>query len=480
MDNKNSFFPAFHRQLFGSKPISRRERLARQARAADSLCLGQLEVLFGEVLPLWLRSYQSAEGSNSRRCSYTVLVTFWGFLSQVLDPDGSCRRAVTRIQTLCSALHLPLPKDDTAAYCIARARLPIRVLVRVSRGIIGRLTGGSPGGRRLVVMDGTSITLPERPKNAAAYSYAPGQRPGCGFPVMSLLGLFDLASGTWLALTKSKSKAHDARLAWRLLKHLKAGDILLADRAFCSYAFIATCQARGVDVVMRLHQRRDPQLNQGRRLSPQDWRVTWIRPVQCPKGGSQQAHAALPSTLEMRLVHVQSQHPGYRTRELHLVTTLLPSDLYSAGQIAAWYLRRWQIELFFDDLKTSLGMETLRCKSPHLVARELLMHMIAYNLVRHLMGRAEPLRPLAARHTLSFKGTLDRLDQWQWAIWAAPSVRQGRIRCEDMLCCIAHDPVPRRPGRKQPRGLKRRVKSYTLMCKPRYLYTAADDLAHAA
>lgn len=149
-------------------------------------------------------------------------------------------------------------------------------------------------------------------------------------------------------------------------------------------------------------------------------------------------------------------------------------------QIAAWDLRRWQIELFFDDIKTSLGMETLRCKSPHLVARELLMHMIAYNLVRHLIVCAEPRRPLEAGHTLSFKGTLDRLDQWQWAIWAAPSATQARVRCQDMLQSIANDAVPRRPGRKQPRVIKRRVKSYTLMCKPRGQYTHVDDLAHAA
>ncbi len=129
MDNKTCFFRAFQRQIFGSKPISRRERLARQVRAADSLCLSQLDGLFGKVLPLWLRSYKSGADPNSRHCIYTVLVTFWGFLSQVLDPDGSCRRAVTRIQTLCSALHLPLPKDDTVAYCIARARLPIRVVL---------------------------------------------------------------------------------------------------------------------------------------------------------------------------------------------------------------------------------------------------------------------------------------------------------------------------------------------------------------
>lgn len=149
-------------------------------------------------------------------------------------------------------------------------------------------------------------------------------------------------------------------------------------------------------------------------------------------------------------------------------------------KIAAWYQRRWQVELFFDDIKTSLGMDTLRCKTPHMIARELLMHMIAFNLVRHLIISAEPLRELEARDALSFKGTKDRLDQWQWAIWSAPNARQARRRRDDLLQSIANDAVIKRPGRKEPRVCKDRQNKFTLMTKPRHLYDLNDDAAHAA
>jgi hypothetical protein len=138
------------------------------------------------------------------------------------------------------------------------------------------------------------------------------------------------------------------------------------------------------------------------------------------------------------------------------------------------------VELNSKDLKTSLGMETLRCKSPHMVARERLLHVIAYNLLRHLIARSEPLREPTARHTLSFKGTLDRFEQWQWTIWAPPSKRQAHLRLDEMLASIASDQIPHRPGRKEPRVVKRRAKSFTFLTKPRSHYTAADDLAHAA
>lgn len=480
MHGNTRFLPGFHHQLFGRKPVSHGTQMARKAREADALCLTQLHTLFEDVLPPWLATFKAARGTNSRHCIYTTLVTFWAFLSQVLDADGSCRRAVTRVQTLCSALGLALPKEDTGAYCIARTRLPVRVLFKVFYFIVQRLTALPRDGRRIVVMDGTSIRMPDSPENAAAYSHTPGSKPGCGFPLTQLLGLFDLATGAWLATIKSKVKAHDARLAWKMLKHLRKGDILLADRAFCSYAFIAACQARGVDVVMRLHQARDPQLDKGRRIGANDWHVTWTRPAQCAKGQHPAAHAALPATLPLRLVHMQSSAPGCRTHDIKIVTTLLDPAAHHAMQITAWYQRRWQVELYFDDIKTSLRMDTLRCKSPHNVARELLMHMIAYNLVRHLIISAEPLRELDARGALSFKGTMDRLDQWQWAIWSAPNAKHARRRRDDLLQTIADDPVIKRTGRKEPRVCKDRQNKYTLMTKPRRRYGSEDDIAHAA
>ena len=474
------FFPSFHKHLFGRRPLRGLERLARQTREADRLCLTQMHSMFEGVLPDWLPQYKAARGANSRHCIYTPLVTFWAFLSQALDADGSCRRAVTRVQTLCSALGLPLPKSDTGAYCVARARLPVELLLQVHTFVVQRLMSQPREGRRILVMDGTSLRMPDTPENAAVYAYGPGQKPGCGFPLMPLLGLFDLRSGVWIATVKSKPRAHDSRLAWRVLKHLKTGDILIADRAFGSYAFIAACQARGVDVVMRLHQARDPQLQQGRRMGSGDWHITWTKPLQRSKHQHPAMHASLPDRLELRLVRVRNTTPGFRTEELKIITTLRDTVAYSVSQIASWYHQRWQVELYFDDIKTSLNLDTLRGKSPHMVVRELLIHMIAHNLVRHLMHRAEPLRDLEAKGDLSFKGTIDRLNQWQWAIWSAPNPKQARHRCEAMLQTIAEDAVVKRPGRKEPRVCKGRQNKYTFMTKPRHSYNANDDIAHAS
>ena len=454
--------------------------MERKAREADQLCLTQLHTLFEDVLPASLASYKADDGANSRYRIYTPQVTFWAFLSQTLDADGSCRRAVTRVQTLCSALGLKLPDADTGAYCTARARLPMRLLLKVHAHIANKLGALPRAGRRVLVMDGTSIRMPDSKENAAAYAHAPQQKPGCGFPLMPVLGLFDLHGGTWIAAVKSKPRAHDAHLAWRMLKHLRKGDILLADRAFGSYAFIAACKARGVDVVMRLHQARDPQLEKGKHMADNDWHVTWGRPLQAPKGQHKARHAALPATLDLRLVKVKSTSPGFRTQELQVITTLRDTTAHCAAQIAAWYRQRWQVELYFDDIKTSLHMHALRCKTPHMVARELLMHMIAYNLVRHLMVSAEPMRELQAKGALSFKGTMDRLDQWQWAIWSAPSAKQARKRRDALLQTIADDAVPPRPGRKEPRVCKDRQNKYTFMTKERRLYGPQDDLAHAS
>ncbi|MEZ5388002.1 MAG: transposase [Prosthecobacter sp.] len=286
------------------------------------------------------------------------------------------------MQTLCSALGLVLPDEDTGAYCAARARLPMRLLLNVHAHVVRRLgTCSLSEGRRVLVMDGTSIRMPDSQRNAAVYARGPGQKPGCGFPLMPVLGLFDLSGGTWIAAVKSKPRAHDAALAWRMLRHLRSGDILIADRAFGSYAFIAACKARGIDGSCACTRR---VIRSWRKagVSTRVTGVTWNRPLQPPKGQHKALHAALPTTLNLRLVQVRSTSPGFRTHELQVVTTLRDLRVYSAAQIAAWYQRRWQVELLislrftlraacgclsrcarlFDDIKTSLNMHAFRCR----------------------------------------------------------------------------------------------------------------------
>ncbi len=468
MQQKTPLFRGFHRKLFGRPPVSKNAELQRGLEQADKLCLRQLGALLGGLLPDALVNFKAEQGDNSRKRIYTVMVTFWAFLSQVLDADGCCVRAVSRVQALFSLRKLPAPDEDTGAYCRARARLPIRLLIKAARFLADKLCPAiAHEGGRLLVMDGTDVTLPDSKLNRAQYAYPSGQKKGCGFPLMKLVGLFDLRSGAWLATVKCAGRSHDAALAWRMLKHFRAGDILVADRGFCSYAFIVALQARGVQVVMRLHQRRPADMRRGKPLGRGDRLQSWGKPAQCPKGQHPARHKALPATLPVRVVKVEASEPGYRTTHIHLATTLMDTSAWTSAQIAALYLRRWQVELFFDDIKTTMGMDMLRTRSPHMVVRELLMHMIAYNVVRHLMAQAEPLRPLESVGALSFKGARDRFAQWQWTVWSAPNGREARERCAAMLQTIANDPVPQRPGRREPRCVKRRPKPYQLLTKPR-------------
>jgi len=464
------FFPSFNRAGLGRKPLPEAVRLARQICQLDALCIGHLETLLGHGLPDWLRCFKKASGANSRKRTFTPVLTFWTFLSQVLDPGGSCRRALSRVQALCALKGMATISDSTAAYCNARARLCARMLIRVLRQVtevVQAAAGDCGSAGRLLVMDGTALTLPDSDANRAVYAYATGQKPGCGFPQMHLLGLFDLRSGAWLRVVKSAARRHDSALAWKLIGFLREGDTLMADRAFCSYAFIAELRARGVHVVMRLHQRRDANMRRGKRLGKADRLQTWAKPVQASKAMNAARHAALPATLQVRLVSTQVTVRGHRPEAMFLATTLSDPKTHSPATIAALYLRRWEVELFFDDIKTSQNMDTLRCQSPDMVARELLMHMIAHNLVRMLIVQANQRRTPGEQGRLSFKGTLDRINQWHGALWGCTGKKQAADRCDQLLQLIAEDVVPARLNRNEPRVVKRRRDSYQLMNRPR-------------
>ena len=169
----------------------------------------------------------------------------------------------------------------------------------------------------------------------------------------------------------------------------------------------------------------------------------------------------------MRIVETHAALRGHRSQPLYFATTLLNARTHDATTIAELYLRRWEVELFFDDIKTSQNMDMLRCKSPDMVARELLMHLIAYNVVRLLIAQAQSRREVGRPGCLSFKGTLDRINQWQVTLWTARTIKERRQSYSQLLDDIATDIVPPRPGRYEPRVLKRRRDSYSLLTKPR-------------
>ena len=462
MHTKSPFLNGLHKMFGGRRPISLIEKLLGARREVDVLCGTQLTALFGAFVPAESLAQKNASGAGSRERVFSRAVTFWAFLGQVLEPGSSCRKAVARVQTLFALKGLARPSEDTGAYCEARLRLPVRWLMGILDHLTSRLMLGQHSEGRLLVVDGTTVALPDTPALQQRYPQPKGQKPGCGFPLMKLLALFDLRSGAWLATTHSWRKFHDCRLWRRLFWRLRKGDTIIADRAFCSWFDLARLSARGVDVVVRLHQMRRADFRKGRRLGKNDHLVSWPKP-QRPRWMSQPEYAALPAALTVREVRRHFESKGQRTTQLVIATTLLDAARHSAEAVAALYARRWRVELCFDDLKTTMHMEMLRTKSPAMICRELLMHMIAYNLLRAVMARAE-----VSVERASFKGTVDRLAIWSWAIWLAPTRRQASELTEELLASIRADEVSDRPDRHEPRAVKRRPKPHALLNVPRH------------
>jgi hypothetical protein len=284
---------------------------------------------------------------------------------------------------------------------------------------------------------------------------------------MKLTGIFSLASGGLADYATGTLHQHESVLFRSLWDKLEKGDVMLGDRGFCSYAALAGLSQRGIDSVMRLHQARKVSFREGRRLGQDDRLVTWQKPAQRTEAWSREEWDALPGSLSLRLIRLYVRTPGFRTREVTLVTTLTDAETYPAEAIRVLYGQRWEVELHFHQIKILLGLDILRCKSPELVAKEALMHLIAYNLIRLLMQQAANTHG-ADLGRISFKGTLDTVRHFAAAIHAAQATpRKQDALIDEMLAIIATDCVPERSGRSEPRAKKRRAKNYHLLTKPR-------------
>lgn len=455
-----------------------RPRLAALGRRVQHLrqqSLCQLELLLGPLLPPGLLA-QAEEGPNSRERVYSVRRTFWGFLYQVLKPDCPCREIVRQVQALFS-LHDQGPVDEsTSAYCQARKRLPLDTLqrVRVALAAVGQKAAHLWHDLRPKAIDGTTVGLPDTPKNQRAYPQSSSQKPGCGFPMMKLVGVFSLATGVLLDYAKGNKHQHELRLLRGLLDQFKPGDLAVADRGFCSYVLLALLLLRGVLSVFRLHQRRPADLRKGKRLGKNDRLFTWFKPIEKPRWLPQSWWKKVPDQLTVRVIRFSLCRKGYRPESVTLVTTLLDPQKYPAQDIALLYARRWRIELWFRDIKTSMGMEVLRCKTPRMVHKELEMFLIAYNFIRCLMAQAGAINNVTPDR-MSFKGTVDAVRQFSLAIAQARSKKRQNQLIAHLLEVVALDEVPDRPERIEPRAVKRRPKPFPLLNKPRDQF---QDIAH--
>jgi putative transposase len=405
---------------------------------------------------------------------YTPAVTLWAFLSQVLHFEAlrSCAAAVARVVVLLTALGKTPCSDNTSAYCRARSKLPVAVLRRLTTDVAKGCERQLPPqwlwkGRHVKLVDGAVLTMPDSEDNQQAFPQPGSQAKGIGFPMMRVVMLFSLAtamvSGMASGPCKGK-KTGETALLRELFGDLEAGDILLGDRYYCSYFMIAMLQALGIDIVSRIHQRRHFDFRDGRHLGSGDHVVHWLKP-QRPKWMDQESYDQIPDSIEVREVHVQVHEPGFRTKSLVVVTTLLNAKTYTKDDIAELYHQRWLVELDIRSLKATMGMDELRCQSPEMVRREIWTCLLAYNLIRQTMLEAARKAKLSPRQ-LSFTAALQKIAAG-WVVLAIVDEAVVLLLSAVTHVHIANNKVGDRPNRVEPRKVKRRPKPHPLLTEPR-------------
>ena len=454
-------------------PAFRARLAAMGRRSIQSLrqaTLAQLGQNLRQLIPIHLLAGED-DGPNSRERSFPLRLTCECFIWQMLNPRTSCREVVRHVQALCRLLgHAPID-EGTSAYVQARQRLPEERLDKIMQATATAADSraghrGYLQGRPIKVVDGSSTQLADTAENQVEYPQPSTQKKGCGFPVMKLVVLFSLASGAILSVVTGNLHMHDLRVFHQIWDCFKIGDILLGDRAFGEFGTLAGLKQRGVDVIARLHQARKVDFRKAKRLGKNDGLFTWKRGRQKSKVFTKQEWGLLPETIQVRILRFIVDVPGFRSHQITLVTTLLDPKLFPAHELAKVYLRRWRLEMCLRDIKTTLGMEALRCQSPSMARKEMLAFLIAHNLTRCVMAEAANLYD-ADLERLSFKGTLDAIRQYSAAISAARNRKMRNQLWQDLLINLVRDQVPLRPNRSEPRARKRRPKPYPLLTKPR-------------
>lgn len=405
-------------------------------------------------------------------CVYTPLTTIRMLLAQAMDPDPSLRQAVSRLLAEHAAAGRVNLSANTGAYSEARRRLPAGVLQRLTRQTGTELLRQAPAawrwkGRDVKVVDGTTVSMPDTPANQADYPQPANEKPGLGFPLARLLVVFSLAVGTVLeaAVGPYKGKQTGETALFRTLHdRLDPGDVVLSDRYFCSYFELALLRQRGVDAVMRLHQRRPVDFRTGRRLGPEDHLLVWKKPKR-PEWLEETTYQQLPDTLELREVRLRVPQKGFRTRTIVVVSTLTDPAAASRRDLTNLYRMRWHAELNLRSLKDVMQMSILRGKTPAMVRKELWAHFLAYNLIRTLMAQAA-LRHDVLPRDISFTGALQSLRAFASPLQAAGADELPAL-VDRLLTAIAQHRVGHRPDRYEPRARKRRYSNFMQLRPPR-------------
>lgn len=407
-------------------------------------------------------------------CIFTPAITLWALLSQVLfkKAQRSCLAAVARVVTLLSTMGIEPCVENSGPYCRARAKIPTVVVSNLTRGLAQEAEQQVPDswllhGRSVALLDGTDVTLPDTCANQEEYPQPNSQAPGLGFPMVRMVLLFSLATGMVLDMKMGPyqgKETGETALFRQMLSRIDPGTIVVADRYYCSYFMVALLNELNIDFVVRLHQRRAADFRRGRRLGKGDHVVRWDRPAR-PEWMDEDTYARMPEFIEVREVQVNVTQPGYRSQSFVVVTTLHDAETYTKQDIAELYHQRWLAELDIRSIKVTLGMDELRCKTPEMVRKEIWTCLLAYNLIRYKMLQGAITNGTSPREvSLSLA-----LNQVAASYGVAPIVSEQTAKrlAQAHIEGLGGTKVGNRPGRVEPRAIKRRPKQHKLLTIPR-------------
>lgn len=483
MKTTTNFLPGLSTKLQGRARRRQLETLRLLREKARSESISDLGTLFDFVLPL---EKLAAVSRTVRDRIFPEVVTFWSWLSQIVLGNASCAHALAMVQSWHSEAGLPVPSAGTSSYCRARQRLSKEFLDGAEEMVAKHAEARRERwqlwhGHRLKAIDGTSFQLLDTVKNQEKYPQSSAQAPGCGFPIVGVVGIIDLGDGRILNTSVGPERQHDAKGLYELRGSFEKGDLLLADRAFCSYELIALLLDNEVQSVMRLHQKREGKLDwrKGRRVSPNSRVVVWTRP---PKPGScgitVEEWEALPETMKIRLVRAKGTDRHGKPRTLYIATTLLDAEAYPEKEIATLYAERWSIEVKFRDIKSTLGLDFLRVKTPEMARKTLRMICIAYNLVKALQTEAAQTGAVLVTE-IGFKGTLDVIAEFRRGFHGLQNRPRNLARRMLMVADrLVERIIVQRPGRREPRAVKRRPKPHQYLTSPRSVFREILHRSH--
>jgi hypothetical protein len=425
---------------------------------------------------------------NDEDAIYTPTITLWALISQAFFKTEmrSCRAAVGRVAALWATLGKIVCKTNTGAYCRARAKITWEVVRDICyqvaesaescldqqgvesddnnpHEVVAEVQAVACHGRILLV-DGFTVTAADTPENQEQFPQNPSQKTGLGFPLIRGVSLISMVTGLLVALELGPyagKQSGETWLLWKMLDQLKPGDTLVADCFYCTYWLIAACQTKEVNIVMKNHHKRDDDPVGANRINKHERTIVWLRP-QRPTWMSQEEYEAMPDQVEVRLVDVVIEQPGFRSKKFTVATTIVNRRIYSRGWIASVYRSRWLVELDIRAIKCSLGMDIVRAKTPAMVKTEIWSCLLAYNLIRMKMLQSCAVNGRMPR-TLSFTATMQLLA----GTWVLAAVVLTDEMVQLGLEMSSSEIVGDRPDRIEPRANKRRPKILALLNKPR-------------